>query len=127
MYDAGKIIPGLVIFAVLLTSPIWYSAASGKINYVPEPQIVTQEKQCVEDTQWMRDNHMQLLIEWRQLVVRDDVHTYTATDGKQYDISLTGTCMSCHPNKKEFCDQCHEYAGVSPNCWDCHNAPVEGQ
>lgn len=123
MYDAGKIIPGLIIFVILLTSPIWYSVASGRINFVPEPQIVTEEKQCVEPTLYMRENHMHLLDEWRQMVVREGERTYIASDGKEYEISLTDTCMKCHSNKKEFCDQCHDYAGVTPNCWDCHNAP----
>ena len=43
-----------------------------------------------------------------------------------YDISLAGTCMKCHSNKAEFCDRCHDYAGVSPDCWSCHVAPQEG-
>lgn len=123
MYDAGKIILGLVVFVILLTSPIWYSAASGRINYVPEPEIVTEGEQCVESAQYMRENHMHLLDEWRQTVVREGEHTYAASDGKEYEISLTGTCMKCHSNKKEFCDQCHDYAGIKPSCWDCHNAP----
>jgi hypothetical protein len=127
MYDAGKIIPGLVIFGVLLTSPIWYSAASGKIHQVPEPQVPAGETQCVESADYMRDNHMHLLEQWRQMVVRDGVHTYVASDGKEYDISLIDTCMKCHPNKEEFCDQCHDYLGIKPNCWDCHNAPEGDQ
>ena len=125
MYDAGKIILGLVIFVILLTSPIWYSAASGRISYVPEPKIVTEEKQCVEPAQYMRENHMHLLDEWRQTAVREGEHTYVASDGKEYEISLSDTCMKCHSNKEEFCDQCHDYTGVKPSCWDCHNAPEE--
>ena len=125
MYNAGKIITGLVIFIILLTSPIWYSAASGRISYVPEPKIVTEEKQCVEPAQYMRENHMHLLDEWRQTAVREGEHTYVASDGKEYEISLSDTCMKCHSNKKEFCDQCHDYTGVQPSCWDCHNAPEE--
>ena len=123
MYDAGKIIPGLVIFLILLTSPIWYSTVSGSISYVPEPEIVTEENQCIEPVQYMRDNHMHLLDEWRQLVVREGKHIYVASDGREYEMRLTGTCMKCHSNKAEFCDQCHNYTGVKPNCWDCHNVP----
>jgi hypothetical protein len=123
MYDASKIIPGLVIFGVLITSPIWYSLAKGQINYVPEPEILPGETQCVESASYMADNHMHLLDKWRQMVVRDGEDTYIATDGKEYDISLTGTCLQCHSNKEEFCDRCHDYAAVTPNCWDCHNVP----
>jgi hypothetical protein len=123
MYDASKVIPGLLIFGVLITSPVWYSALSGKIHYVPEPQIVTSNNQCIESKEYMRDNHMHLLDQWRQMKVRDGQTVYTASDGKTYDISLTGTCLKCHSNKEEFCDTCHQYAGVQPNCWDCHVVP----
>jgi hypothetical protein len=123
MYDTGKIIPGLVVFGVLLTTPIWYSMATGGINQAPELQLPASENQCIESTQWMRDNHMHLLIDWRQMVVRDGIRTYVASDGKEYEISLTGTCLDCHSDKTEFCDQCHNYAGVTPNCWECHEVP----
>jgi hypothetical protein len=123
MYDTGKIIPGLVVFGVLLTTPIWYSLATGGVNQAPELQLPTSENQCIESTQWMRDNHMHLLDDWRQMVVRDGIRTYVASDGKEYEISLTGTCLDCHSDKKEFCDQCHNYAGVTPNCWECHEVP----
>ena len=125
MHDANKIIPGIIIFFVLLTSPLWFTAASGKINYVPNPQIVTEEKQCVEPTEWMRANHMDLLLSWREEVVRTGNRTWTASDGKEYTMSLTNTCLSCHPNKANFCDQCHNYVRVSPPCWNCHNVPEE--
>lgn len=47
-------------------------------------------------------------------------------DPKKYEMSLQNTCMKCHSNKEEFCDQCHNYANVSPFCWDCHvQPPVE--
>jgi hypothetical protein len=42
-------------------------------------------------------------------------HRVTASDNKTYDISLTGTCLKCHPNKVEFCDRCHNYNAVAPN------------
>ena len=125
MYDAGKIITGLFIFFCLISFPIWYSVASGKADYVPEPEIITEEKQCVEPTQYMRENHMDLLVEWRESVVRGDARTYVASDGREYDISLTGTCLKCHSNKAEFCDQCHDYVGAEPQCWNCHNIPEE--
>ena len=126
MYDTNKIIPGLIIFFCLLTFPIWVTAASGKTGYQPEPQIVTEEEQCVEPTDWMIVNHMDLLKSWRETVVRTGIRTWTASDGKEHNMSLTDTCLSCHPNKTDFCDQCHNYVGESPDCWNCHNVPEEG-
>ena len=75
----------------------------------------------------MRQKHMELLITWRDEVVRRNVRTFKAFDGRVYDMSLTNTCMKCHDNKKEFCDRCHDYAGVTPYCWDCHIDPALAQ
>ncbi|OGO01129.1 MAG: hypothetical protein A2Y59_02120 [Chloroflexi bacterium RBG_13_52_14] len=123
MYDAGKIIAGVIIFLILVTFPIWYIAATGQASYVPQLQTPTGGNECIESTEYMIDNHMILLDEWRTMVVREGTDTYIASDGKGYDISLTGTCLSCH-NKAEFCDQCHNYGGVSPNCWSCHISDI---
>jgi len=68
---------------------------------------------------------MKILDEWRHTVVRTQERIYTAADGKQYDMSLQNTCMKCHSNKTQFCDQCHNYLQVKPYCWDCHIAPKE--
>ena len=125
MYDTGKILAGLIIFLALLTSPVWYNAASGRASYVPEPKIVTGEKQCVAPKDYMKANHMDLLNEWRDLVVRGGERIYDSFDGKEYIMSLSNTCMDCHSNKSDFCDSCHEYCGVKPYCWDCHVEPEE--
>ncbi len=125
MYDTSKIIPGLIIFFCLVTFPIWVTAASGKIGYTPEPEIITAEEQCVEPTEWMKANHMYMLKNWRETVVRTGNRTWIASDGKEHTISLTGTCLSCHSNKVDFCDQCHDYVGGKPDCWTCHNEPEE--
>ncbi|HUL36575.1 MAG TPA: hypothetical protein VLW47_02740, partial [Thermodesulfobacteriota bacterium] len=50
---------------------------------------------------------------------------YEASNHKTYNISLSRTCMNCHKDKEEFCDQCHNYAGVTNKCWDCHIYPKE--
>jgi hypothetical protein len=67
---------------------------------------------------------MDLLVTWRDEVVRGESRTYTAHSGKEYEKSLTNTCMSCHVSRTEFCVKCHDYAAVKqPKCWDCHNEP----
>jgi len=123
VYDKGKIIGGLAVFLCLATFPVWYIAASGKADYRPDPVLPASDNTCVESTQYMREYHMQLLQQWRYSAVRDGVSTYVASDNTTYDISLTGTCLKCHSNKSEFCDRCHNYTGVAPNCWNCHNIP----
>jgi hypothetical protein len=123
MYDKGKVVPGLIIFLALVLSPIVYNAMSGGASVAPEVKYPPGETQCIESKQYMRENHMQLLIDWRETVVREGNRIYTATDGKEYNMSLTSECMSCHSNKAEFCDRCHDYLKVKPYCWDCHIVP----
>ncbi len=123
MCDAGKIIIGLIIFMCLITLPIWYALANRSTASGPEPEIIAAEENCVEPASYMRAKHMQLLNDWRQSFVREGNRTYTSNDGQGYDMSLTGTCLDCHSNKAQFCNTCHDYAGVKPNCWECHIVP----
>ena len=122
MYDSSKVITGIIIFLLLITTPIWYNMASGKASYVPEIQIDTSQTQCVVSKEYMRANHMDLLDDWRMEVVRGESRVYKASDEKKYEKSLTNTCMNCHTDRTEFCVKCHDYAAVKqPKCWDCHN------
>ena len=129
MYNGGKIIAGLGIFIVMLAFPLYYNL--GKPAAMPEAKLDTpvimqlQDKQCVESKEYMRANHMQLLNDWRDSVLRDGNLVYENTSGKKYIMSLQNTCMHCHSNKKEFCDSCHTYANVKPYCWTCHIEPKE--
>ena len=121
MYDTGKIIMGVVIFLVLFTLPLWYSQASGDADYVPDPQILPEAgDQCVESADYMKNRHMELLDDWRHSVVRGADRVYHAEDGKEWDKSLTDTCLDCHSNYEDFCVACHDYVDVRPKCWECH-------
>jgi len=129
MYNGGKIIAGLVVFLAFFTFPFYYNL--GKANARPEPKLNTPviqqlaEKKCVESKDVMRSDHMQILNDWRDSVVRDGNRIYVNAEGKRYTMSLQNTCMNCHSNKKEFCDKCHNYMAVKPYCWNCHIQPKE--
>ena len=124
MYDSGKIIPGLIIFVLFITFPIWYN--HGDAGAVPKPELPKDTKECVLPAAEMRSGHMQLLNEWRDEVLRSADRSFNVKIGdKKYQMSLMNTCMKCHTSKKKFCDTCHVYASVSPYCWDCHLVPVE--
>ncbi len=153
MYDGGKIVAGLIIVVGLLMSPFFFNWGSAEKAPVLELTEKAKEAgQCVASTPYMQLWHMQLLDEWRHTVVREglrytgqeseDLPTrilgglrefmtgdmpqfYEADSGKVYYKSLQMTCMDCHSNKSRFCDQCHDYVGVTPQCWDCHIAPKE--
>ena len=126
MRDRPLILVCLLGFVWLFTLPVWHAFAGKYSPTAPDVKLPLNEKQCVAPTAYMRDSHMQLLVDWRDDVVRNNHRQFTAWNGKVYDMSLTRTCLAqCHTNKAEFCDRCHNYAGVSgPYCWDCHHDKI---
>ena len=123
MANAGKIVIGLVIFLAIVTSPMWYHLVVGAETDPPEIVLPPEGGQCVAEKAYMRSFHMDLLNQWRVDVVRRNDRTHIGPDHKEYEKSLSRTCMKCHSNKDEFCDRCHDYAGVKPYCWSCHVEP----
>jgi hypothetical protein len=129
IYDGGKIVIGLIVFVGLFTFPFIYNI--GKADVRPDPKINTpainelKVKKCVESKEFMRAEHMKLLNEWRDSAIREGERVYVNSEGKPYIISLQDTCLHCHSNKKDFCDQCHNYMAVNPYCFSCHIAPKE--
>ncbi len=126
IYNKNIIIAGLIIFFVIITFPFWYNM--GKAAPLPEPKLTDKAKaakECVRPKEFMRAEHMQLLDVWRDTVVRDAKRIYVNSEGKEFEMSLSNTCLDCHSEKAEFCDKCHNYASVTPYCWDCHIDPKE--
>jgi hypothetical protein len=88
---------------------------------VPKPAIEKgQGDKCVEETEFMRKNHMTLLKHQRDETVHNGIRT------KQH--SLNG-CIECHASRKtgrvigsdeNFCQGCHSYAAVKLDCFECH-------
>ncbi len=131
LYNGGKILIGLAVFVAFVGFPFYFNL--GKVNAKIEPKINTpaiqklapEDRHCVQSKDFMRAEHMQLLNDWRDSVVREGNRIYSGMNGKKYNMSLQNTCMNCHSNKKEFCDKCHNYMGVKPYCFNCHIAPKE--
>jgi hypothetical protein len=130
MRDKSKILLGLALFVILVTFPFWGRLAAagepevGRAELVyPDPSKATA---CVEDSAWMTSNHMNLLNDWRDGLVRNGITEYTSSSGVRYYPSLTKTCLDCHENRDEFCTRCHDYANVTPTCWECHTTPGGG-
>ncbi|MGI6226830.1 MAG: sulfate reduction electron transfer complex DsrMKJOP subunit DsrJ [Peptococcales bacterium] len=124
MYNSRNIIIGLIIFVGIFTFP--FILGAGKTTGAPEVSLDTPKineldaKECILDTQYMRSDHMKVLADWKVEVVREDNRVFVSDSGKEYIMSLQNTCLDCHSNKEDFCDACHTYAEVDPNCWDCH-------
>jgi hypothetical protein len=109
----------LLIFAVCVLSVSAFAGA-------PKPDIPKGKgDQCVEDTDYMRKNHMDVLLHQRDETVHLGIRT------KKHALK---ECMECHAvydangqavshlNSKHFCVQCHEYTSVSIDCFDCHTS-----
>lgn len=124
MYNAKYIVPGLVVFLAFATLPFWYNIASGSAGetFKIDPQAKPGTA-CVLDAENMREGHMKILNDWRNQVVREGKREFQTSDGRTFQMSLTKTCLECHGSKTEFCDKCHDYSGVDPNCWTCHVDP----
>jgi hypothetical protein len=90
---------------------------------IPQPAKPDNASECVEPVEVMRREHMNLLLHQRDATVLEGKR-----DGK---YSLTG-CMDCHnpaqengkvvryPDPQHFCADCHRYASVKIDCFECH-------
>ena len=89
-----------------------------------------QGDSCVEDTDFMRRNHMDLLQHQRDETMKEGIR------GKPYSLK---ECLSCHAvngpdaipvtvsSPQHFCRSCHDYAAVSIDCFQCHASRPEVQ
>ncbi len=103
------------------------TAPAGDAPWLPKPARGQGEK-CVADTDWMRRNHMTMLMHQRDDTVYDGIRT------KRF--SLKG-CIECHAVKAadgkpvtvasptHFCRTCHDYAAVRVDCFECHASRPE--
>ena len=104
-----------IIFGLLSVSA--YAAA-------PYPDVPKGKgDHCVEDTEFMRANHMELLLHQRDETVHRGIRT------KKHSLK---ECISCHAvtdannqpvsvtDPKHFCRVCHDYAAVQIDCFECH-------
>ncbi len=129
MNDKKLIIAGLAVFCILAILP--FILSFGKAAPAPEPELTAKAKAagyCVLPKKEMKVEHMKILDEWRENVVRQNKRIYVSSVGKEFNMSLSSgdnSCIGCHSNKAQFCDRCHDYASVRPYCWDCHNEPEE--
>src|SRR5450759_737835 len=114
----GLLLALLMVSGVAFAAPGTGSEAAGR---VPKPAIERGKgDKCVNDTEFMRKNHMTLLKHQRDETVHRGIRT------KQY--SLNG-CIECHASQKtghvigsneNFCQGCHSYAAVQLDCFECH-------
>lgn len=126
LYNKNSVCLGIVILVIVLTAPFWVGLFGQ--NYTQTGITIPKEtKDCIENVEFMRTQHMRLLNEWRDEALRKENRTYVAKDGRKWEISLQNTCLKCHTNYQGFCEKCHLSNSVSPYCWTCHIIPAEGK
>jgi len=103
--------------------------ATGEGSYVIEGSEAAQLDSCVEPTDFMRRNHMEVIEHQRDETVHNGI--------RSTKHSLAG-CIECHARydadntpvpvnaEGQFCIACHEFAAVGMNCFGCHaNIPMQ--
>ncbi len=93
---------------------------------VPLPVIHEPEGEgveCVEEEDEMRRNHMNYILHQRDETMHRGIRT------SKYSLA---ECIDCHvqpdehgniasiDSEEHFCNACHEYAGVTLDCFECH-------
>jgi len=124
MIDGGRAIGGAFLAVLRGAAPAWVASAGGAPGPVLSRPVSPGD--CVEPAAAMRRDHPALLVAWRDQVVRRGDRWHRTADGRRLRVSLTRTCLGCHGGAAAFCDRCHEEAGITPRCWDCHPRSPEG-
>lgn len=102
--------------AALLAAPSFEAAAG-----VDLPKLEKGKgEQCVEETQFMRRNHMDLLKHHRDETMRKGIRTTKHSLKKCVECHASERTGSVASSKEDFCVACHSYASVKLDCWDCH-------
>ncbi len=117
----------IAVLVVVLACTAGLALAADKANAasgIPLPAIpMGQGDSCVEDTDFMRRNHMNILKHQRDETMLKGIRS------KQYSLK---ECIACHAvtgpdeipvtvaSPDHFCRSCHDYAAVSIDCFQCH-------
>ncbi len=116
--------PPLIALLFVATAVLLVLTTATVFAGAPKPDIPKGKgDKCVEDTDFMRKNHMEILLHQRDETMHRGIRT------KKHALK---ECIECHAvmdnngqavshlNPKHFCVQCHQYTSVSIDCFDCH-------
>jgi len=114
----------LIASSVLLTAVLFGTVlADEDMDSISRGYKADKLEACVEPTDFMRRNHMELILHQRDLTVHEGIRIK--------DDSLAN-CVDCHASRDaqgkaipvnaedQFCDRCHEQAAVELPCFQCH-------
>ncbi len=132
LYHGQYILPGFALFLVVATLPIWLGAGGHRSDFHSPPN--RGGERCIEPKDFMRVEHMRILVRWRDDVVREGNRVYVATDGRHWEKGLN-TCVACHGHADArgksttaaaACSECHGYVDAELDCWNCHHEAAAG-
>lgn len=93
---------------------------------MPKPATAFKGTQCVAPVDVMRREHMNFLKHQRDETVKDGIR------GAKYSLRQ---CIDCHAvpdpqaggkrTVRTFCNECHQYAAVRVDCFECHTNKAE--
>ncbi len=105
------------------------STPAGAEGIAPTVPPAVKGETCVNDPDVMRKDHMDFLKHDRDATMHEGI--------RDTKYSLRG-CMDCHQvpgadgqpvtieSEKHFCNVCHDFVGVQPDCFQCHTSTPEG-
>jgi hypothetical protein len=112
-----------VMLGILVVTPISPAWSQGADSTTAQQPPKGKGDKCIADTTVMRRNHMTMLKHQRDETMHQGVR------GKPEGLT---NCINCHATKgedgqfvsykdpKHFCRQCHDYAAVKLDCFECH-------
>jgi len=127
MRSATKFLSLAVVGFAILVGGLASPADAGEVPR-PKPAKAFKGEQCVEPVDAMRRNHMKFLMHQRDETLREGVR------GNKYSLNQ---CIECHAvtspdvaggkvrTLKPFCAECHKYAAVSIDCFQCHTGAAD--
>ncbi|MBX2835749.1 MAG: hypothetical protein KTR35_02770 [Gammaproteobacteria bacterium] len=111
----------LAVLSLVTLFTGWFAIAGDNGPVIPK----AKGEQCVAETDFMRRNHMRLLVHQRDetvikgireepfsLVECIDCHVQTNNEGEPIRVDAQG----------QFCQSCHDFAAVKIDCFGCHAA-----
>lgn len=118
-----------ILFAAALSVVAGCSDSSGQ-QAVSGSSKAAKLTQCVRPKEFMRRNHFELIQHQRDITVHQGVrdttdslaaciacHVQYDKDGKPVPVNANG----------QFCNGCHNWLAVAPDCFGCHSTVPRGR
>jgi hypothetical protein len=117
--------------ALIIVLPLVYSIGAWAVAPADEPFLERPDarfEECVRDTEYMRFNHMVLLLETRDNIrvgERGDIGLSRLAPGTVVPVAGGESanrqyCSDCHTSREQFCNRCHTSVNLNLDCFSCH-------